>query len=1107
MVTVLPNNNNENRSNMKFFFLLVTIALLRFSANASAQPLVSIHLKDVEISQVISALEKESGYHFLFNSRSDDIHKIVTVDVENTDLSQVLNNIFAGTRLQYKITGSKLIVISSSEQTQQVVISGKITNENNEPLSGVSVTLKGKSTGTTTDLNGNFKLTAEENVSLIISYVGYVTQEVQAKDQMIVRLTPSPRTMDQVVVVGYGTQRKMDITGATATVRGAELVKQPVTTATQALQGKMAGVQIITSGQPGGLPIVRVRGVGTMLSGADPLYVVDGILTNDITNINTSDIVDVTVLKDASSEAIYGVRAANGVIIITTKMGTSGKVRVNYLGNFGWRSATNLVKMANTEQYIDYVQASLGPTVNPTDYSTSWYSEILRTGFEQTHNISMSGGSENNKFLFSVGYVNDQGIVIDNSYKRWTFRINDEYKISSMVKFGVMASYANSQTQSVNQSYNSTNNSQNLGTGNAFNDAYRASPTIPGKLDGKYGNTSAFQNVGNPILDIENNNNRTIDNRTQGTAYLDFKPLTWLTFRSSLSGDLDIPDNRVYNYAFAADTTTFITGGGNQSNNKSNLTIGNLKRFHWIWDNTLTYSKRIDKSNLTVLGGIVAEEANSNYNTSYRQSVPSDPNLWYIPLGDPQTQQTGPQDAPTIAANIYQWTRNSYIGRVNYSYDNKYLLTATFRADGSSLFPASNRWAYSPSIGVGWILTNEDFMNSQKVFDILKVKGSWGKVGNDAVPVGSFTATLTQNLPYFFGGVPTSGTAVTQLKDANLQWEQVEETDIGLEFTMLKQRLTGEINYYNKKNNNALINVVIPSTLGSQPSYVLTNAANIQNQGVEFSFRWSESLNQKWSYYVSGNVTYNDNNVIGLNGGQPYTDGPVGANQPYVTKTDNGHPVGSFYVQKVLGVFQNQEEINNYKDKNGNPLQSDAQPGDFKYEFTQDGKLDSVFAGSYQPKVYFGLGLGFTFERFDFSIDFYGNVGNEIYNGKKAVRQTFLDNVEASTAEKRWTHSNPTNSEPRANSGNLPASTYFVESGDFYRINNITIGYSLPISVLEKTKSITSLRIFITAQNPVTIQKYSGFSVELPGSPTSSGIELNPYPTTKTFAAGISLSL
>ncbi len=840
---------------------------------------------------------------------------MVDVDVDNADISEVLKSIFTGTNLQYKMLDNKLIVISSSDVDQDKIITGKIVNENNEPLSGVSIIIKGRTTGTTTDANGNFSFSVPDNASLVISYVGYVSQELIATDGLNIKLIQSSKTLDQVVVVGYGTQKKLDITGATATIKGSELVKQPVTTATQALQGKMAGVQIITAGQPGALPVVRIRGVGTMLSGADPLYVVDGILTNDITNINNSDIVDLTVLKDASSEAIYGVRAANGVIIITTKQGVAGKVKVNYFGNFGVRSATKLVKMANSQEYIDYVSASLGPTIAPTGYSTDWFSQFLRNGFEQTHNISMSGGSEFNKFLFSAGYVNDQGIVIDNSYKRWTFRLNDEYKISSMVKFGFTASYANSVTQSINQAYNSTNSAQNQGTGSSFNDAYRASPTIPSKINGKYGNTSAFQNVGNPILDIENNNNRTIDNRTQGSAYLEIKPITSLTFRSAIAGDLDMPDNRVYNYAFAADTNTFITGGGNQSNSKSNLTVGYLKKFHWIWDNTLTYTKRFEKSNLTVLGGVVTEQYNSNYNTSYRQSVPADPNLWYIPEGDPQTQQTGPQDAGTIAATIYQTTRLSYIGRANYSYNDRYLLTATFRADGSSLFPSNNRWAYSPSIGLGWILTKESFMDGQHLFDILKLKGSWGKVGNDNIPAGSFTNTLTQNLPYFFGGVASGGSAVTQLKDNNLQWEQVQETDIGLEFSSFKQRLTGEINYYNKINNNALINVQVPSTLGSQPSYVLTNAANIQNQGIEVSLRWSEPISATFSYYISGNFTYNNNNVVGLNGGQPFIDGPVGADQPDVTKTDNGHPIGSFYVQKVLGVFQNQAEIDNYKDK------------------------------------------------------------------------------------------------------------------------------------------------------------------------------------------------
>ena len=380
---------------MKCSLLLVFIALLQFSAKASGQPLVSIHMKNVEINEVFSTLEKESGYHFLFNSRLAGIHKVVDVDADNADIGEVLKSIFAGTNLQYKMLDNKLIVISSSELDQDIVVTGKVTNENNEALPGVSVIVKGKTTGTTTDANGSFTLSVPENAVLEITSIGYVHQEIPVNSQttLNIKMVQSSSSMDQVVVVGYGTQQKKYITGATSTVSGAELVKQPVLTATQAMQGKAAGVQIISSGQPGSQPSVRIRGTGSLIGGAEPLYVVDGVLTTDITNINNNDIVNVDVLKDASTTAIYGARGANGVIIITTKQG-SGKMQISYSGNFGVQSATNVVKMANSTQYIAYVQAALGPATSPTGYSTNWYNQILRNAYQQNHNITVSGSSE-----------------------------------------------------------------------------------------------------------------------------------------------------------------------------------------------------------------------------------------------------------------------------------------------------------------------------------------------------------------------------------------------------------------------------------------------------------------------------------------------------------------------------------------------------------------------------------------------------------------------------------------------------------------------------------------------------------------------------------------
>ncbi|QHV97055.1 SusC/RagA family TonB-linked outer membrane protein [Spirosoma endbachense] len=999
-----------------------------------------------------------------------------------------------------------LILLANSSIAGQTDtrVTGKVTDKaTNTGLPGVTVQVKGTNTGTVTDATGTYSIQVTENATLVFSSIGFVKSEVSVggRAEINVTLEEDTKALDEVVVVGYGTQRKSDVTGATVTIKGDELVKQPVLTATQALQGKAAGVQIISSGQPGSSPVVRIRGTGSAIGGTAALFVVDGVLTDDITNINTADIVNVDVLKDASATAIYGSRGANGVIIITTKRGTAGKMTVNYSGNAGFRMPSYLVPMANAAEYANYASVASGNLVSPGSTSTDWYKQILRNGFQQNHGLSINGGTDKSTYFVSAGYYTDQGLVIDNVYKRFSIRANNDFTFNKHVKAGLSASYANGDNQIANLS-------------SAYNNAYRAAPIIQSKENGKYGNTSVYQNVGNPLLDIEKNNNHAQDNRLLGSAYLEIKPIEWLTFRSNLGGDWVNLNSREYNYQFNNDTTTFINPGGNQRNPNSNLKFINTRTFHWTWDNLVTFNKKFDKHALTVLVGTTAEKYTLTSFTAYRKDVPAAQNLWYINTGDANTSTNdGAGD---------QYNRNSYIGRLNYSFNDKYLFTATIRADGSSRFPAQNRWGYFPSVGAGWMISNEDFMANQHIFDMLKLRASWGKVGNDRIPTDAYTVTVTPNLAYpFGGGIATPGSAITQIKDPNVKWETTEEADLGIEFTALSGRLTGELNYYNKKSRDLLINVKVPSVTGDADGVVLTNAASIQNQGVELTLNWRGKITNDLSYRIGGNATLNQNKVIGLNGGQPILDGAIGGNQQYTTRTDNGQPVGSFYVLQVLGVFQNDADIGNYKNATGQVIQPSANPGDFKYQDTNgDGKIDDndrVFAGSYQPKAYFGLNLGLTYKGFDLSADFYGNVGNQIYNGKRAFRQSALDNVERSMAYNRWTPSSGTQTNPAANSGNLPASTYFIESGNFARINNLTLGYQLPGTLLQKV-GITTARVFVTGQNLFTIKKYSGFTAELPGfnttsnagivttgSPTTQGIELNAYPTASTVAFGLNV--
>lgn len=996
------------------------------------------------------------------------------------------------------------LLIAVGAYAQNRTISGKVTSqEDGEPMVGVSVLVQGTNKGTSTDVDGNYTVQVEpgENV-LVFSFIGVKQQTVEIgnRSTIDVVMQADETQLDEIVIVGYGEQKKSDVTGATVNVKGAELAKQPVLTATQALQGKVAGVQIISSSQPGSAPQIRIRGVGTINGGAGALYVVDGVLTDDITNINTSDIVDMNILKDASAAAIYGSRGANGVVIITTKKGEAGKLKVNYNNQLGFRQAINVVKMANAEEYNNYVQAATGSTPPTSEYDTDWFDTILRTAWMQNHNISISGGSEHSTHFLNVGYLDEEGILLKNNFKRFTTRLNSEYKLHKKFTFGHQFSYNNNQNQN---GFNNVNGDAYGNVGSAYNNAYRAAPIIASKVGDRYGNTSAYGNVGNPLLDLNNNSILIKENRLQGSAYLNFQPTSWLTFRSSVGGDWRSTLSRGYFYQFNADETTFLTAGGNQLRNLSNLTINQSQTFRWVVDNILTASHKFGDHNIIFMIGATSEKFNSTSLRASRNDVSPNPDLWYIDTGDANTSQNG--------GGGDMWTRQSFLARANYSLKEKYLLTASIRNDGSSRLPKDNRWVMYPSFGLGWIISREGFFQNQELVDFLKLRGSYGKVGNDQIPAAAYTYVVDQNKPYPFGGSKTvaeNGGQITQIIDPNIGWEVTTEYGAALEFSLIQSKLKGEIGYYNKKVTDALINIPVLTSSGDFDGLIFQNVASIENKGIEIMLNWNDRISDDLSYTIGGNVTFNKNQVVALNGGQATLGGSIGAAQGFTTSSDNGQPIGAFYVLKTLGVFNTVAEVNAHVNSEGTVIQPTAKPGDFIYkDVNDDGQIDDsdrVFAGSYQPVAYFGLNLGVNYKNFDLSLDFYGNVGNEVYNGKKAVRVDGRDNIESDIVYNRWTSANRSQTEPGANTGNLPASDYFVESGDFFRLNNITLGYTVPTSSLERLK-ISSLRFFVTSQNLFMLQRYSGFTPELPGSPTGSGIELNAYPTTRSIVAGLNI--
>lgn len=966
-----------------------------------------------------------------------------------------------------------------------ITVNGKVTDANGNPLSGASIQVKGSNTGTSTNTNGNFTITVPENAVLVISYVGLVTMEVEVggRTTINVALTGSARISEEVVVVGYGSSRKRDLTGSSSSIKGTEITNLPALSATQAIQGKAAGVQIINSGAPGSAPNVRIRGTGSILGGVDPLYVVDGIITKDIRNINNADIVSVDILKDASSTAIYGARASNGVILITTKAGSRSKFTINYNAFAGVRMLNHLVEMAGPNLYAVYSnEAANAPAILSTDItgSADWYDEITRPAIFQNHNLSFSGGKNKYRFYISGGYLNENGILLDNNYQRITARLNHDYTINSKLKIGNNLSFSH---------YKSENKPYGL-----FTQSYNAAPIYDAKNpDGSYGNTTK-NDVGNPLATLETTNSRSYGNRATGTLWGEYQVIKGLSFRSSFG--IDAEQNNGWNYSPVYQTYLPNGATANQKNEKSDLSFTRDSIYQWTWDNFFTYDRKFGMDHILKLtAGHTAERRNGwNSRASIADgNIPDNENAWVLNFKD---TAGGQQNFRTPIFDYFH--RESYFVRANYTFMEKFLVNATYRRDGSSNFSPSNKWGDFPAIGVGWIITKEKFMENQKAFDFLKIRASYGLVGNDVIPANQFALSPSEHFYAYFGTNRYDGATVTSLKDPNLKWETVKEFDIGVEFATFNNKLTGEIDYYHKIVTDALYQIELP-TLGFGSDFI-TNAAEILNQGVELSLGWNSAINSHTRYNIKGNITFNKNSVEDVGIGQALISGDLG-NGNRSTRTTLGQEIGSFFVYKTDGIFQTNADVSAY------PHLVNAEAGDFKIvDLNKDGVIDEndkYFAGSYQPKVFYGVNTTFNWKQWDFGLDIFGNAGNKVYNAKKGLRFGGNYNVEFDVATRRWIPGSGINDYPRAFNGTATVSDYFVESGSFIRINNISAGYTFKIK--NDRSPLRSLRVYVNAQNPVIFTKYTGFTPELPGSQLASGIELNAYPVSASYMLGVNV--
>ncbi len=983
-----------------------------------------------------------------------------------------------------------LILIPAYMSGQE--INGKVTDSNGVGIPGAIVVAINSNNSAEADFDGNFSIKAQVGEVLKFSMLGFDSVSVPASAPlMTVKLNESQaNTLKEVVVIGYGTAKKRDLTGSIVKVQGKEIADKPNPNPIVSVQGKVAGLSIVNSGKPGEDPDVRIRGTVSRYQ-TKPLYVVDGIFCDDIKFMNASDIESMEILKDASSLAIFGVRGANGVIIITSKRAKNGKTAINFNTSIGFKSIVNTPSLTNGEQFKTlYDEQRSNQGLAPYSYynkfnaNTNWIDEIKNeSATVVTNNLSISNGTDKNKFYLGVGYIQDDGVIDYEKYKKFTFNLNNEVQLSESIKVGVGM---NGYTSSLPQLHN-------------FESSLRATPIVtPRNAAGMFNQLPleiGAAQIGNPLADVEGKKYTQLNEESKFIAnvFLEIKIVEGLKFRGSYLSDMSNSKGRGYNPVFDVNVseTDEVTSFGSNTRTSVNEFKNDFKKTQQ--DYNLTYNKSFGKHEVTLLAGYNRLDENyEGLSGTVNQFVngepiPYDKRWWYVnvyPYGDPTTR----------FANSDQWDRAnvSYLGRILYNYDGKYILNASYRRDGSSELSAANRFQNFWSLGGAWDIVKEGFMKDQNIFDQLKVKGSYGVLGNQysSIHYPAYPAYTTGNSA-IFGESVVPAYVLAYRNNPNLQWETVTSYEAGIEMNVLNNKLRFETAYFNKSTKDLLTFV----ELGSEKFY--TNAGEIENKGFEFTASWTDKLSDNFSYSISGNATTLKNVVKSVyESGFQVFDGP--------SILTAGSPIGSFYGYVVEGVYQSYADVLNSAPSS----LGDYGPGDFKYkDVNGDGKIttdDRTIIGNPTPDVMYGFSLNATFKQVSLSVDFQGVYGNEIYrdwgNGS-----TFAQFNYRSERLDRWTGAGTSNWEPRLNDGsgyNKLASTYMIEDGSYIRLRNVQLAYDFDSKFLAKT-FIQSFRIYLNAQNPITWAHNSGFTPEAGGSPISFGKDTGGYPLPAVTSIGL----
>lgn len=1017
--------------------------------------------------------------------------------------------------------------VSLSSINAQHTVSGTVTDAGDKSVMiGVSIVDAQTKSGVITDLDGNFSIQCDPQTTLTFSFVGYVPQIVQVNNQTAINiaLESDSKLLENVIVTGYKSEIKSNVTSSIASVKGKDIDKLAVLGIDQALQGQAAGIQVTqTSGAPGDGVSVRIRGVGTV-GNNNPLYIIDGMpTTGDINMFSTHDIESVEVLKDAAA-AIYGARAANGVIVITTKKGKAGDTKFSFNTTVGISQAYRLPKLLNTKDYLDIRNAAIvnantlrDPARQLDTYPTSivdtlanvnWLNEVFHPAPYQTYSLSATGGTENARYFIMGEYLDEKGVFKGQGFKKYGVRFNGEAG-NKWLKVGNSLYFAYTDQNRMNST------GDGFGGGNELNVLRYALIAAPvfriRNADGSYVNTSS--ELGDPLLYGDGNANplALIDatdwtiqrSRFFGNVYAEAKILPGLKARTSLGGDFTFENEKKFKQKLSASIY-----------NPTSLNEGRVFGRNMIWNNTLDYTKDFGRNHASILIGMEAIQNNTNYlGASANNFTRTDPNFRNID----NSVQENIKNIGASGITTY-WALLSYFAQADYNFDNRYIIGASVRKDGSSRFGKENRWGVFPRISAAWNISNESFFSGINFIDNLKLRASWGKMGNQEIGLYPYSSLVGTGIRvYSFGDNIVTGAQILETGNSKIKWETTTMTNLGLDFSILKGRLTFIFDVYNKKTQDMLVQVPLPESAGEQtPPFV--NAGSVENKGIELGAIYNNRVGE-FSYTVGGNFSANRNNVLSLSTGEPLLGG-FGLSDGAITKTEVGYPIGSFFLYEMAGIFQTQEEIE------ASPFQTkDTRPGDVKFaDLNGDNKIDDkdrAHLGSPFPDFSYGLNLGFTWRNFDFSTLIQGVKGNDIYflYGNFAYETQSRGFNSYEDIKDYWRPDNTNTSIPKVSlddrNGNRRISTRFLYDGSYLKVRNVTLGYNLK-SVF-KTKSITGLRIYITGQNLLTFTKYPGLDPEIQAnnndtqglgisSDLSVGIDWGTVPAPRKILFGINLN-